>query len=429
MDLFEQLPRLSAYDPGATGEGGLDPLGLSAIADRLADVLAPGVRARMNQPHFVTISAAGAIACQQLHGSEPGKTTVDIAFEWLVVEAIVGHSGKAGSQGLPGSQKAARALALKQRLSPSTYLSGPRVFGFTGIYRPFSRDAGVLTSDDLPDTNAPRLVRAWERDHKLNGFVDNESDTPGGKFRKRIADACKQSLDVGACAGPIKGDLPRRLSESFAPGAAKSEEKRILHELIVAGKHEIRNEITAKLVARPPPEGVPQKVLAQQLVKGASMPTKRALQAAIDYEDAATALDLAFRRFLAYTVSRGRVISKLEARLTPGLKELAPKIGDLVKRAKASVDQIGDTELSNQTERAFQFFSGAPSPAELLDLLIERHEEVQSRKKKLMWIDQIGGDWIVRIPYGTENDDLNVDIWAHPMRLKTLATFLAETAS
>jgi hypothetical protein len=41
--LLEQLPRLSAYDPGAEGEGegGLGPLGLGAVADRIADVLAP----------------------------------------------------------------------------------------------------------------------------------------------------------------------------------------------------------------------------------------------------------------------------------------------------------------------------------------------------------------------------------------------------
>src|SRR5579872_4902711 len=111
MTLADQLPRLSAYDPGAVGEGGLDPLGLAAVADRIADVLVPGVRARMSQPRFVTLSAIGALAFQALHNltADDGKTTVDIAFEWLVVEALVRRPENGRIEGLPGNYKAARA--------------------------------------------------------------------------------------------------------------------------------------------------------------------------------------------------------------------------------------------------------------------------------------------------------------------------------
>jgi hypothetical protein len=35
------LPRLSASDPEVAGEGGLDPLRLSPLADRLANEIAP----------------------------------------------------------------------------------------------------------------------------------------------------------------------------------------------------------------------------------------------------------------------------------------------------------------------------------------------------------------------------------------------------
>jgi hypothetical protein len=57
--LLEQFPRFSEYDPGAVGEGSLDPLGLGAVADRIADRLAPGVRARMSHPRFVTLDHPG----------------------------------------------------------------------------------------------------------------------------------------------------------------------------------------------------------------------------------------------------------------------------------------------------------------------------------------------------------------------------------
>lgn len=139
---LDQLPAFSKYDPGETGEGSLDPLGLGAVADRIADRLAPGLRARMTRPRFVTISALGAHACQSLSGvtSTDGKTTFDLAFEWLVVESLAQHPqlGRPGQPprlvGLPGSQKVIRARAAHERLSAATYLAGARVFGFTGVH-------------------------------------------------------------------------------------------------------------------------------------------------------------------------------------------------------------------------------------------------------------------------------------------------------
>lgn len=136
--LLEQFPRFSEYDPGSAGEGSLDPLGLAAVADRIADRLAPGVRARMSQPRFVTLSAVGAYACQPISDivSTDGKSTFDLAFEWLVVESLVHHPNPNRLRGVPGSQKAQRAVTTNERLSATTYLAGPRVFGFTGSTAP-----------------------------------------------------------------------------------------------------------------------------------------------------------------------------------------------------------------------------------------------------------------------------------------------------
>lgn len=431
MSLFDQLPRLSAYDPGAEGEGGLDPLGLAAVADRIANVLAPGIRARMNLPRYVTASAVGAIAYQTLHGltDDHKTTTVDIAFEWLVVEALVRSREKGRTDSLPGSQKAARAMAANARLSQRTYLSAPRVFGFTGVYRPFSRDAGVLALDDLPSESAARLVGAWERDQDLPGYVDGISGTRGGQFRKDITEACKQTLVKGECAAPPNGQLLRNLANYLAPREAKPEERRVLRELITAGEHEIRNELAAKLVANPPPDHITQQELAQSLIVGTSSSTQRALQAAIDYEKAATVLDNAFRRFLAYTAQQqGSIINPSEALQTPGLSELAPGIGELVQRAIESVEALDDVGLSIEAAQVFGLFNDVRTPGKFFEVLIQRHEEVQANKNKLSWLDQIDGNWTVRTPYRNTNGDLDDGFWTHPMRLVTLAKFLAETA-
>ena len=58
------LPELTAWDPGFTGEGSLDPMGLAAISDRLAERLIPGVRARMQSIRFVTAMAVATEASE-----------------------------------------------------------------------------------------------------------------------------------------------------------------------------------------------------------------------------------------------------------------------------------------------------------------------------------------------------------------------------
>lgn len=431
MPLFDQLPRLSAYDPGAIGEGGLDPLGLAAVADRIADVLAPGIRARMSLPRFVTVSAVGAVAGQALRDltADNGKTTVDIAFEWIVVEAIVRNPGNGRTEGLPGNQKAARAKAANERLSRRTYLNGPRVFGFTGVYRPLSRDLGVLTDDDRPAVNAERLLSAWEQDSDLRGYIDGVAGTRGGQLRKELTAACKSTLEQGECAVRPTAQLLKDLSALLAPREAKQNERRVLRELIKAGASEIRNELTAKLIANPPPQDVPQRVLAKRLLPGTSAETRRALQASIDYEEAVTALDNTFRRFLAHTAGQhGCLIKPADALRTTGLAELAPNIDGLVQKAMDSVSELGNPVLSNEVQQTLRLFAHSHKAASFFDALVERHEDVQSRKKKLSWLDQLNGDWTVRPPYRNQEIGSSDEVWTHPMRLVTLVNLLRETA-
>lgn len=431
MALLDQLPRLSAYDLGAAGEGGLDPLGLASVADRIADKLVPGLRARMTYPRFVTLSAVGSMAYQELHHltADEGKTTVDIVFEWMVVEALVRHPGNGRSEGLPGNQKASMAKAAGMRLSRRTYLSGPRVFGFTGVYRPLSRDARVLSLDDLPAQNALRLLHAWERDFKLDGYVDRVTRSAGGRLRKDISDACVRSLEKAECTCPPTGQLLRDLSECLAPREAGANERRVLRNLLLVSDHEIRNELAARLAQAPTTAKVTQRDLAQSLLATASGPTQRAIQSAIDYEEAATALDNTFRRFLAFTVQQhGSVITPGQALNTPGLTTLAPKIGGLVRKAIDSVAALGDEALAHDTDHGFSGFLDNLTAETFFDALIARHEKVQATKGKLSWLDQIEGDWTVRSPYRNQTDDLHDEIWTHPMRLVTLASLLEKTA-
>ncbi|MFT4088753.1 MAG: hypothetical protein QM658_16685, partial [Gordonia sp. (in: high G+C Gram-positive bacteria)] len=144
---------------------------MSAIGDRLAERIAPGVRARMSNPRFVTVATIGALACAPLAKVRADDgTTYDIAYEWLVVEALVRRRDRAELMGLPGAQKVRRAQTLGERVHKGNYLSGPRVFGFTGVYRPFAKYANVIV-DGRTGAEADALVCAWEADQGVAGFV------------------------------------------------------------------------------------------------------------------------------------------------------------------------------------------------------------------------------------------------------------------
>ncbi len=385
----------------------------------------------MSHPRFVTISAVGAFAYQALHEltADEGRTTVDIAFEWLVVEAMVRHPGNGRLAGLPGSQKAERAKKANLRLSRRTYLSGPRVFGFTGVYRPLSRDAQVLTFDDMPAQNALRLVEAWEQDFDLKGYATGDTSKLGGQLRKDIANACARSLEMGECAAPPAGQLLDKLAKCLAPHEAKSNERRALRSLLADSPHAIRNELAARLLKSPPSEKTTQRQLALSLLAHVRKPTQQALQAAIAYEDAATALDNTFRRFLAHAVQQsGSVISPAHALTTPGLEALAPKMDGLAQQAIESVAALDDELLTHETVHALGSFQERLSAQRFLEALIARHEHVQAAKKKLSWLDQLDGDWTVRTPYRSHTNGLPDDYWTHPMRMDTLAKLLAQTA-
>lgn len=430
--ILDQLPTLSKYDPGASGEGSLDPLGLGTVADRIADRLVPGIRARMSQPRFVTLTAVGAQACQSLVGvtSSDGKTTFDIAFEWLVVESLVRYPQAGRAAGVPGSQKAQRARAVGERLSAGNYLAGPRVFGFTGVYRPFSLDGDVIDARGLPGRNAERLIAAWERDRGLDGFQLGISGSPGGNLKRDIENTVRDSLAKGQASAPPTGRLIREIGEHLAPNEAGGTERNELRRLVTGETHAIRHELTQLMLANMPQgEYWPtQQELAVSLLEAArSEDTRVALRAAIAYETCATSIEYAFRRLLQYGTALGDRFSPTQGKDVQEIAELAPRLGDLVSRA---VDATAELEAGLGIDAGFVFsdFAQILTPADLVEALVVRHERVQVAKGKRMWIDPMGPEWVIRPAYRLESISLDDEIWAHPMRIGTLLGFLVRTA-
>ena len=133
-------PFLTESDPAFSSEGSLDPLGLYAIADSLAVRLVPGVRERQSHPRFLTAIAVSLVICsdfpEDFVSKADGVSEPWQVFEWYMVEGLVRTIKEdALLRGLPGRDKAARAIRDQVPLSAPRYLKTPSVFGGSGAFR------------------------------------------------------------------------------------------------------------------------------------------------------------------------------------------------------------------------------------------------------------------------------------------------------
>ncbi len=246
------LPTVSAFDPPVAGEGSIDPMGVAAISDRLADILVPGLRARMSRIRFVTAMAIGAASCEPIADeiSADETSTPSIGFEWLLIEAFVRRLNvESFPPAIPGSQKCRAVIKRNQRLSAQSYLKGPSVFGFNGVYKPFAVDSGVVDADLQPAALCAAVLRSWEREQRFAGFADNIPGTEGGRLRGQIRDEVRAALRSGRCNTNPGGWLFGKLAASLRPDGAGRGERAALRALIEKSPHETRAELGRHLVS------------------------------------------------------------------------------------------------------------------------------------------------------------------------------------
>jgi len=196
-----RLPFLSEADPELAGEGSLDPLALAALADRLADLIAPGVTARMARIRFVTTIAVAAVALEDVSDvAEAAGIDAYLAFEWLLVEAHARQSKlpQTALLRVPGTDKARAAIGRGERLGLANYLKTPKVFGFHGIYKRLARSFGTVDSELHNGAAGEDLVAMWQREQGLPGFLEARPGTSGESLRRRIAGEVNAALGAGS---------------------------------------------------------------------------------------------------------------------------------------------------------------------------------------------------------------------------------------
>lgn len=424
------LPDLSTFDPPLAGEGSLDPMGLAAISDRLADRLVPGIRARMQRFRFITAIAVGATVCETLGEQIPadGISTPSLCFEWLVIEGFVRRlPPQEMPPGVPGTQKARAVVNRKQRLSAATYLKGPSVFGFNGVYKPFAVDAQIVSGDLEPGPRCAELTRSWEAEEGFDGFTDAVPGTDGGRLRTQLRDQVRDALRAGRCTTSTSSWLFGRVATSLHPGRAGPGERNALRSLITTSEHETRAELAHHLRNV---TGEMSEVQMLDVVRPNSSPTlRRIIDAVIAYELFAMLVDAAFRTLCAVSHSMGtQPLTVDSVAQHPTVRHCAEQLPSHYLRAAERMAAIG---AEGNLEERLGEFAIARSPDELVELLLQHHENVQAQKPpqgKRPWFEPFRNGWVVRGPYGQAEQPTVKRAFVHPVRIAALRRFIEDTA-
>lgn len=423
------LPELSDYDPPVAGEGSIDPMGLAAISDRLADRLVPGLRARMLRVRFVTAIAVGSVACEMLADELPadGVTTPGIAFEWLTVEGFARRlPSHLMPQGVPGSLKARTVVSRNERLSARTYLKGPSVFGFNGVYKPFAVDAHVVGNNLEPGPRCAELVRAWERDQGFAGFTDAVPDTEGGRLRSNIRDQVRAALRAGRCTTNPGSWLFGQLANSLHPDHADHRERHVLRSLVTDEEHDTRAEL-AQLVS-----GLEGDLTEAEVLTAIRPSCSAALRAIVDavvaYEQFAARVDAVFRTLIAVSHSMGT------SPLTPVLVQQHEMIvrcaQELPEHYRVASERMAAIDAVAGVEGGLGEFAIPRAPADLVQLAFEHHDRIQAQKPpigKRPWFEPFRQGWVVRGPYSKADQPQLGQWFVHPVRVAAVRRFLEDT--
>lgn len=426
------LPFLTLPDPLVTGEGALDPLGLSMIGDRLADQILPGLRARMSRPRFLTAIAVSAAVCEGLEDrpAADGITPDYLVFEWLVVEAFVREGDREKTLRTPGTQKAQEVRDSGERMCARTYLKTPTVFGFHGIYKPLARNLGIVDDDLRLSDRGYELLKIWQTEQGLDGFLDSAAgDGPGRSIRQTLRSAVEDGLAAGYTSRGGGWQGWSMLARHLPPADAGPKEAAYLLNVLRDPEAAPRGEVFDLLsTVRSESDASEQNLAQSLLMPKASRELAGRLKAIVAYEQVCGVLEEAFDwiRYLS-THSRDRPIGAGTFAQDGRGRELAAELPKKIAAAEQALS-IAPLHVQQMLSQLAKGFDGVRDAPALFEAVLARHQEVQQAKPpdgKRSWFDRDdGGATIVRIPYRVTERPESEHVWNRPYRISTALSFL-----
>jgi hypothetical protein len=428
------LPFLTASHPKVAAEGALDPLGLAPVADRLADLILPGLRVRMARPRFLTAMAVSAHVCEGLHDevAKDGVTPAYLTFEWLVVEGLVRAGDRELARRTPGIEKAQTARNSNEPLCARTYLKAPSIFGFNGVYRPIAMNLGIVDEDFRLSDNGYALVRIWEEEQNLTGFLDRSlGGGPGGSVRQAWRGAVESALEKSCSDRSSQWVGWKLIADHLSPSRIGRREAAYLKGLLEDGSRGSRSEIF-KLLTSAMTAGQSEAVTCRtRLGAKASPELKCHLDAIEQFEAFATELEFSFDTIrYESSLSTSRPISPRDFGAVADVKRVATGLRASIDRVEAALEtaplplQLRFLELSKP-------FTSVTTPEHLFEGLLVHHRAIQAAKPptgKRDWFEHApDGAIVVRTPYRLEKRPaVDPDQWGRPYRVTSVLSFLQD---
>lgn len=420
-------PLLSLFDPLTEAEGSLDPLGLASVADQLADSILPGLTARMWHPRFLTAIAVASVVTEQFDRWATDGSPPYLVFEWLVLEAYAqaDENREMGWTRVPGIDKARAALRAKEHLSARCYLKTPTVFGFHGVYKRLAKELAIADLDLGLGKNGRALLRIWEREEKLSGFLDGETGE-ASKLRRLLIRLVGEGLRQGHT---VENWRWRFFRDNLSPVKPRAAERRLLWQLLCVpdGNSATRGELfrlMAKPSVRTAYETRNEKHFFRGLQDRASNQLRYRLRAIDAYEDACRVLQDGFDwlRWLSTHSTRKPITA---ADFVREGNSLAKRLSPAIKRAQLRLDGLGVEQDFDSLIEGFESVSDAGS---FFDCLLERHEQVQRDKPpapKRSWFERGDrGGVVVRLPYRLIEPPDKTNEFVHSYRTANVASFV-----
>jgi len=433
-------PVLSLLDLDAVGEGSTDPLSLSTIYERLADRVLPAVTVRMGRIRFVTAMCAAARVCRDFDEdivAKDGVTPPWLVCEWFVIEALVRTRDTLDDAArIPGALKVAHCIRNKRPVTDATYLKTPKVFGFSGIFRRLATTLGFLTDDLALDDVGYELLRAWERDQGLDGFLDGPDGGAGDGIllRNSMRKAVKAGLDVGSTVIRPR-EFWSDIAERLQPGRPGGREKVVLRRALrgshlVAAAHEagFADEVISALIDRGTTiDRTAEPKFLRRVARNASDALAKHLAAIDAYErlcvPVAAAFDLV--RHMSTTAAFGPVTADQFAR-----HALAPRLITLLADGRKAVeDDPKLLEWEPDVRTLLESFGEVRRPGDLFDAVVDHHYRTQQAKPpdgKRPWVERLGSSVILRTAYPVPERPSIADSYVHDYRTSTLSRFLRD---
>jgi hypothetical protein len=424
------LPFLTLPDPVTTGEGALDPLGLSTIGDRLAEQVLPGLRARMARPRFLTAIAVSAAVCDGLEDriASDNVTPSYIVFEWLLVQAFVRASDQQNTQRTPGTQKAQEAKESGEPMCARAYLRVPSVFGFHGVYKPLARNLGIVDDGLRLCENGYALVKEWQAEQGLEGFLASSvASGRGTPVRQLLRSAVEDGLREGFSKRSGSWQGWSLLADHLAPAKIGAREAAFVYRLLLDSRGGSRGEVFDLLKSTPADDLSESAVVRDMLLPGASGELQSRLRAIVEYEAVGTLVEDAFD-WIRYLSSKAgaRAITTADYAAKPDVHGICSDLGLALRRAESALTK---SPLSLQQEFATlsKSFDRSRTPADLFESVLSHHHEVQQAKQpegKRDWFERTtDGATFVRVPYRLADPVQPRDWWSRPYRIDTARSF------